>query len=216
MSKQSKPKTIKPLEGYNSMADEEVVSRGTAVATAIPGNPNFHNPPVDPAALKAGLDSLSALIAEARDGSKKVIAQKNKQRHAVIKMLRLLGRYVEVACKEDMAIFKSSGFEPASMTKTLPAPLAQPTLKKLKHGTNTGQLLAEVKAVPKALSYELREGVVGSGGTPATWTNHLVTSVRKPFAVNGLTPGAIYAFQVRAMGKLGYTDWSDSVTCMCT
>ena len=35
-------------------------------------------------------------------------------------------------------------------------------------------------------------------------------------SVTGLTPGTIYAFQVRAMGRLGYTDWSDSATRMCT
>ena len=51
--------------------------------------------------------ALSALMAEALDGSKKVIAEKNKQREAVVKTLRLLGRYVEVKCK-DMAIFKLS------------------------------------------------------------------------------------------------------------
>jgi len=51
--------------------------------------------------------ALTALMAEALDGSKKVIAEKNKQRAAVVKTLRLLGRYVEVKCK-DMAIFKLS------------------------------------------------------------------------------------------------------------
>lgn len=29
-----------------------------------------------------------------------------------------------------------------------------------------------------------------------------------------LTPGTTYAFQVRALGPLGYTDYSDSVTRM--
>ena len=48
--------------------------------------------------------ALTALMAEALDGSKKVIAEKNNQREAVVKTFRLLGRYVEVKCK-DMAIF---------------------------------------------------------------------------------------------------------------
>ena len=54
-----------------------------------PGNTNFPNLPVTPADLKTNVDSLSALIAEAADGSKKAIAQKKKQREVVIKMLRL-------------------------------------------------------------------------------------------------------------------------------
>ena len=28
--------------------------------------------------------------------------------------------------------------------------------------------------------------------------------------------GTSYAFQVRALGRLGFTDWSDSATKMCT
>ena len=62
-------------------------------------------------------DSFSALIAGAMDGSKKVIAQKDKQREVVIKKLRILGRYVEESCNGDKAVFASSGFQAASKTK---------------------------------------------------------------------------------------------------
>jgi hypothetical protein len=30
--------------------------------------------------------------------------------------------------------------------------------------------------------------------------------------ISGLTPAGTYQFQVRALGKLGYTDWSQSMT----
>ena len=206
---------IKPLENYGGLPDADVLSRGTAVENGINGNPNFSTPPVAPADLKAGLDSYSALIVESGDGSKKVIAQMKKQREAVIKMLRLLGRYVEVTCKNDMAIFKSSGFEPASTTKAQTQPLSH-AIRKIKHGPNTGQLLVHLKAAPNALSYELRSGAIAGGGPPATWTTQLVTSVKTPVTLAGLTPGTIYAFQVRAMQKSGFTDWSDSATFMCT
>ena len=42
---------------------------------------------------------------------------------------------------------------------------------------------------------------------------HPVTVIRA-ITVTGLTPGTTYAFQMRALGRLGYTDWSDSVTRM--
>src|SRR5438309_2358632 len=141
----SKAKTIKPLEAYGNLSDPDVVSRGTAVVTNMTGNLNFSTPPVDLTVLKAGIDKLTALNAEALDGSKKVIAEKNKQREAVIKMLRLLGRYVEVTCKDDMAIFKSSGFEPASTTKAQPQPLSE-KIRKIKQGRISGQLLVQLKA----------------------------------------------------------------------
>jgi hypothetical protein len=113
MSKPKKNKPIKPLEGYTVMSDEDVASRGMAVETGMTGNSHFPTPPVDLAALKANIESFRALIAEVLDGSKKVIAQKDKQREAVIKMLRLLGRYVEVTSDGGMAIFTSSGFQAA-------------------------------------------------------------------------------------------------------
>ena len=131
-------------------------------------------------------------------------------------MLRLLGRYVEVSCHDDMAIFKSSGFEPASRTPAPPQPLPTPVIKNIDHGAISGQLLVQVKAIRKARSYELRCGASANGGTPATWTTMVLTHVQTGITVSGLTPGTIYAFQVRALGKLGYTDWSDSATLMCT
>src|SRR5205085_12125175 len=107
----SKTKMIKPIDGFTGVSDLDVLSRGTNVQTCMTGNLNFPTPPVDLATLKAALDAFSALIAQALDGGKKVIAEKNKQRMAVIRMLRLLGRYVEVTCKDDMAIFETSGFQ---------------------------------------------------------------------------------------------------------
>src|SRR6059036_206894 len=92
----TKPKKIKPLDGFSNVSDADVVSRCTNIQTSMTNNPHFPNPPVDLAALKTAIDTFSALIAQALDGSKKVIAEKNKQREVVIKMVRLLGRYVEV------------------------------------------------------------------------------------------------------------------------
>ena len=211
----STTKTIRPLDGFSNASDADVVSRGISVETNMTGNANYLNPPVDLAALKAGTDKLSALMADALDGSKKVIAEKNKQRAAVIKMLRLLGRYVEVTCKDDMAIFKSSGFEPASQTRAAPLPLSE-KIRKVEHGANSGQIVVWIKSVPKASSYELRYGAGGTGGTPGTWITQLVTTVKTPATLSGLTPGTTYVFQARALAKDGYTDWSDSVTFMCT
>ena len=208
-------KKIRPLEGYDGVSDGNVVARGTNVLTHLNGNPNFTTLPLDLATLKTNIESFSALIAESLDGSKKVIAEKNKQRQVVITTLRLLGRYVEGACKNDMAIFQTSGFEPASTTKVVLPPLSE-KIRKIEHGANSGQIAVWVKAVPNAVSYELRFAVVGNGGTPGAWTNVPVAIVKTPTIVTGLTPGTTYAFQARALAKDGYTDWSDSLTFICT
>ena len=214
MSKTKMP-SIKPVEKYTGMPDAEIVNRATAVYTGMSGNPNFTTPPVTPADLKAGIDSLSGLMAQAFDGSKKAIAEKNKQRHAVIKMLLAQGRYVELNCKDDVATFKSSGFEPVSTVKTPPAVLSE-KIRSIDHGAVSGQLVVKLKAVARAGSYELRYGASVNGGLPATWTTQSMTGVKAPITLIGLTPGTIYAFQARALTKTGYTDWSDSAAFMCT
>ena len=207
---------LKPLEGYGTMSDDNIVHVGMAVQTGLTGNSNFQNLPVDLAALKTDIDSFSALIAEAMDGSKKVIAQKNKQREAVIKMLRLLGRFVEIQSDNDAAIFTSSGFVAASTTKAPPGPLPVPVIRRVDHGVISGEIVLQVEAIRKAKSYEIRWSALVNGAAPSSWTTKLVTQVRPAVGIQGLTPGTVYAFQVRAIGKLGYTDWTDSATLMCT
>jgi hypothetical protein len=207
-------KKMKALDGFTRVTDNDVINRGTAVQTGLNGNPNFPTPPVDLAVLKTNIDSLSTLVSESLDGSKKVIAQKNKQRETVIEMLRLLARYVEVTCKNDKAIFQTSGFEAATGIK-VPGQALSETIRSIEHGANSGQIIVRIKGIPKALSHEMRYAVLANG-IPGTWTTVPVTGIRAPLALSSLTPASTYAFQVRALGKDGYTDWSDSVTFMCT
>ena len=215
MAKKPKVPKIKPLENYDAMSDTDVVVRGTAVLTGLNGNVNFTTLPVDLAALKTDIDSFSALMAEAQDGSKKVIAQKDKQRLVVVKKLRMLGRYVDVESNGDMSIFTSSGFQAAATTKATPSPLRLPVILNVDHGAISGEIVIQIQALAKALSFVIRYGAQVNGADPTAWTEKTVTRVRPPAGIQGLTPGTVYAFQVRALGKLGYTDWTDSTTCMC-
>src|SRR5579883_1176220 len=143
---------IRPLEDYSSMSDADVIQRGTNVVTGLTGNTNFTVLPIDLTTLKADVDSLLALLAEAADGSRKVIAQKNNQREIVIKKLRLLGRHVEFQSDGDMAKFTSSGFVAALTTKAPPAPLPIPVIRSVDHCAISGELVVQVQAIPKALS----------------------------------------------------------------
>jgi hypothetical protein len=213
----SQTKTIKPFEAFGRLPGGEVVNRGTAVVTKMTGNSNFQNPPVDLVGLKKDIDTLSALMAESLDGSKKVIAEKQNQKEVVVKKLRLLGRYVETNCKDDMAIFLTSGFEPASNSKAQSQGLSQ-YIRSLERGSNSGDVVVRLKAVPDAASYQMRYAALSAenGGMAPAWTIEAATGVRTPIKLTGLKPGTTYAFQVRSLGKTGYSDWSDSVTLMCT
>src|ERR1700745_3253667 len=150
----AKTKAIRPLENYTSLGDLDVVALSTAVGSGMTGNQYFTTPPVDLAVLKTNTVTFNELISQAMDGSKKVISEKNKQRQVVIKMLKLLARYVEIMSDNAPAKFNSSGFPAASTTKAPAQPLPVPTIKKVTHGS-TGQLLVVVKGKHKAKNYDV-------------------------------------------------------------
>ncbi|HLH32537.1 MAG TPA: hypothetical protein VKY31_15140 [Terriglobia bacterium] len=212
MSTAKGPKPIKPLDGFSGVSDADVIIRCTAVQTAMAGNANYPNPSVDLAVLKTNIDAFVTLVAQAADGSKMIIAEKNKQRATVVDMVRMLGRYVEVASKGDMSVFQTSGFQPASTTRTTAAPLSE-KVRKITYGPNTGQVKIWLRTVKDALSYTLRYAPVVNGATPTIWTEQPIGLLNVPTLITGLTPATLYAFQARAAMKDNrYTDWSDSIT----
>ena len=202
--------------GFTKLVGPHLLSRLDAVVKGIDGNSAYPTPPVDIATVKAAGAAYAASIADALDGGKKALFERNKQRENVIHILRQLGRYVEINCKSDMGTFLSSGFECVSTTRTPSQPLTQPAIRSVEHG-NSGQLMVSVTPDPAAYSFEVRYGALAPGGAaPASWLSTGFTSARSAAPVDNLTPGTTYVFQVRALGPLGYTDWSDAVNRMCT
>ena len=56
----SKPKAIKPLDGFSKASGSDVVARGTNIQTSMTGNSNFPNPPVGLKDLKTDIDAFAA------------------------------------------------------------------------------------------------------------------------------------------------------------
>jgi len=197
---------------YGGLSDKDVANQGVAVVDGMTHNLMFQNPPINPADLKTQIETFASLIAAAADGSKKTIAERNKQRAVVVKMLRQLGHWVEANCNDDPAILQSSGYQPqAKPVKVPPQRLAGPPSFRVDSGKISGLVVLRGKPVFKAVSYMARYAPIGSDGKAGSWTEVPATGTRS-IIVTGLTPGANYAFQMRALGRAGYTNWSDSVT----
>jgi hypothetical protein len=203
-------KKIKAILGFHRVSDSDVLKAGNTVYDGLLNNSAYANPPVPLPTFRQALDSFSALIVDAADGGKKSITAKNKQRAAVIKMYVLLGHYVEATCNDDPATFATSGFTAASATRTAPQPLAPAKFSSIDRGPNSGQAVVKVESQTGALAYDVRYALEGTGGVPGPWITMTLTNPRK-VTISGLTPAGTYQFQVRALGKLGYTDWSQSM-----
>jgi hypothetical protein len=211
-----KLKKIHALLGLDKMADGKVTPLLDSSLKGLTANAAIYaNPPVPLAQYQTAISAYEAGVAAAVDGGKTAVAAKNKLRDAAVKLYTLLAHYVEATCNDDMTTFLLSGFTAKSTTKTAPQPVAVPTLTSVLEGAVSGQLKVKIASVPGGLSYDLRYGAVASGATaPPTWTDLIVTST-KAFTISNLTPGTVYAFQVRALGRLGYSDWCDSISRMC-
>jgi len=210
----TKTKPIKASVGFTNPAD--VVARANAVLGGLfTAKDDYPLPPIAEASLKGQVDALSAAMAAALDGGKKAIAERNHQKEAVIKSLRLLGHYAQENCKDDMTTFLKSGFQAVTITRTPVEPVSE-WIRRIVPGKHSGEFLVSVVARPDAWAYQVRCAPVGPAGTPGTWIDEPVTSTRRPASITGLTPGTTYAIQVRAITNAGYTDWSESITRICT
>jgi hypothetical protein len=204
---------IKPVLGTR-MTDADFVARLNAIHDRMNSNSAYPNPPVDMPSLKAAIDAYSTAIAAALDGGKNAIAARDSRRADVTVMFRLLGHYVEVACKDDMNTFLSSGFVAAIPRQKLPAqPVAVPSITAVDQGS-TGQLVVTIKPVANARNYDLRYAPAAPAGTATSWTTVTVATAKPAPIIYNLIPGTIYTFQVRAFGKPGYSDWSSPVNRM--
>ncbi len=98
--------------------------------------------------------------------------------------------------------------------RTPPQPVSAPSIVRVNQG-NSGQLLVTIQPVARARSYELRYAPVPAAArATVNWTRIVVASTKPATPINNLTPGGNYTFQVRAFGKLGFSDWSAPVERM--
>jgi len=204
-------KKLKALKTFAKMSAANLITFLYAIIASMTANPAFLTPPVTITSLKDETDKLVTLAAAAADGGTKAIGEKNKQQSLVIKMLEQIAHYVEANSNDDLVTFQSSGFTPAPTSRPPVQQPSVPAFKNVNQG-NTGEMVIQMQpSTPRPLTSECHYApVVAGGGTPAVWTTVPLTGTR--VTIKGLTPGTAYIFQVRAVGKLGYTDWSDAVT----
>ena len=207
---------IKAFLGVNFLPDGELLPRLIAAHDGVFGNPAlFSNTPFDAATFKGAIDRFAtAAGAVLTDGGKLSVEERNKSRAEAVLMYRMLGHYVENACKSDMNAFVSSGFTAAGKPQpSPPQPLPAPEAPVIEQGP-TGEFAVAVTSVAKALYYELFYVPVPAAGGTADPTTVIVTSTRQPTIIKNLTPGTIYKFQVRAFGRLGFSEWSNTAQRM--
>jgi hypothetical protein len=203
---------IRIADGFVKQSAEQLVVMAGAVITGLTNNPAFSAPTVDLNAVQAAANDLKAAVTAQVHGGMAATAEKNNKQEALIKILRKLKHYVEDNCENDLAVLLSSGFQAAAATRDR-SPLANPSILGIDRG-NSDELMLKVTPIVRAKCYEVRSAVVGAGNVPGPWQQAgIFTSSR--ITIANLIPTTTYMFQVRAVGAVGNTEWSDPVSHMC-
>jgi hypothetical protein len=131
-------------------------------------------------------------------------AAKDASRQLLLSDMRQLALYAEMVANTDLEILLKSGFE-ARSTDRQSLPLEKPVGLTITND-GEGKLNAEVDPVKNCSMYEGRAKVDGS----PDWGESIFNGDSRHILFEGLTPGAMYSIQIRALGgSTGTSEWSD-------
>ena len=123
--------------------------------------------------------------------------------------------YIQANCNDDVQLVLKSGFQARTISVRSQIQLDKTTILSVDNG-HTKQLSVTAQKVSRAKLYEVQVAVVGANNTVGSFQTAGFFTKSRSMAVTGLTPGALYAIQVRALGgTTGSGDWSDPVVHMC-
>ncbi|MEO5912813.1 MAG: hypothetical protein ABIS50_01175 [Luteolibacter sp.] len=168
----------------------------------------FTDIPVTAAEFQAAIAIFSKSKADQPSGGVAATAEKDKQRAALLVILKKLASFVQEASNNDMAVLLSSGFQAMSLNRA-PYPLSKPTILRIVTGM-TGEALVTVSTERIARGCEIRVAEIGEDGAPGEFRILPFSTSSRNIAVTGLIPGKLYAYQGRTVGgSTTYSDWSD-------
>lgn len=163
----------------------------------------FPTPPVLPAALQTLIDTYTAALAAAFEGSKAQTAAKNLAKLELMSALRVDAGYVNqivfnlisggTTYDDAQTIILETGYE-LSRDPTPAGPLLIGAVKNAGSFAK-GQFSCLIERVPNAIGYQVKYApdVVDAVTKFATFTNGRIV-------INGLTSGVYYTFELAAIG----------------
>lgn len=192
---------------FAKLADMDLDDFASMIDKSMTANPAYSSAFVDAMLpiLRAANTDFAVKLQKSAMGGAMDAAAKNLSRQTLIGLLRRLAGYVEVTA-EDMEQLLSSGFNARSGDRAR-SPLDKPKGLIIKQGI-TGQLIGH-------LLYPVRNSNLYEGRSKAdgAWLPSVFTGDWQHIIFNGLTLGAVYTIEVRALGgSIGESDWSDPVS----
>jgi len=203
--------------GFQNLADSEAIALTGAVIKGVYVEKAIATPPMGQQTLQTALDDLNGAIAAQAQlgGGTAATVTKKKKREVLNGLLRKLAHYVQANCNDDLQLVTNCGFQAKSAAVHSTMPLDKAQIQSVDNG-HTTQLVVTAKKVPHAKMYQVQIAAVGANNTVAAFQPAGIFAKSRSMTLTGLTPGTIYAVQVRVWGgSVGFGDWYDAVSHMC-
>lgn len=206
------------LIGTFSRSAGKLIQQARKVYASINNSPHFQHKSAefetDMQRLGGGIDSLQKASDDAQSRDIQKMAYRDRMLEELVAILKRIVKHVELAANGDVAVLRDSGFDLAQDLAKKPHsihPLPAPTVT-LKHGPLSGVLVASVKPVPGAASYEFHI----TDGDPTVRENYLLAGAlaRGHLSISDRTPGRNYSVIARCIGSAGPGAWSTPFTLM--
>ncbi|MCC8985014.1 MAG: fibronectin type III domain-containing protein [Nitrospira sp.] len=163
------------------------------------------------------LTTISAIVFTTPPAATATIADRNEAREALTDRLKKLATYLEMVADGDAKKLLGAGFdlrkEPgrgSGSTTTLPAPGDF----SVKHGPHSGQVIVHAAKLAGANSYEVYYTDGNSTDDAIVWTDAGTFAGCSRIEIDGLTPGKVYWFRLRAINGAGNGVWTDPASLM--
>jgi hypothetical protein len=197
----------KPKLELKKRTDADLITFTQGIVTAMTGNANFTTPMPALSVITTAITDLQSKIANITDLQNQLRlahTDKDSSRDDLEQQVTYLANYVEIAAAGSESKIESAGMP----VRSTGAPVGLPGIpQNLNVSTSDfpGAIDLVWDPVPGAATYEIQCKV---HDTPAPFEN-AKSSTSSRTTVEGLTPGTLYAFQVRALGAAGPGPYSD-------
>ena len=195
------------ISPFTKASDAALIVACLAILNGMSGNAAYPVPFPKLAEIAAARNSFIASVDAARD-SRRARPLRMAQRAALVALLRNLAHYVQVTCGGNLGILLSSGFTAQRSPQPI-GPLSAPGDLRLVRGKVSGQIIARVRKLRQAGSYEWR---YASADTPTAWIP--LATLAASVTIDGLVPGTRYLVQARVRGTAGASNWTDAAVLM--
>jgi len=197
------------LHDYIQLGDAQLGNFGLHVASEMDNNPNFTNPKVKPATLKAASQAFLDAVAVCQDGTKQDTIHKNILRDQLIALLDQNLADVEITALNNLEVLQSSGYKLANYGASKPAPVGTVSITAVRNVAGGGLNLT-LNMGSNVWGVEVQVSIANGVWVPAGY----FTDPRN-VTPTGLVPGTMYAIRVRLHGSYNQvSEWSDPVSHM--